>query len=103
MPAPTTPSPSERLWSEFTEWMRAQRGTMSSTLISYRLPISALLQNLGTDPQTFTAERLRHFLLSQVKPRKTLGFATPNEEFAKLVAKLDDTNDVSNGGVRYGT
>ena len=35
--------------------------------------------------------------------RKTLGFATPNEEFAKLVANLDDEIVVSNCGVRYGT
>lgn len=66
-PSTTTPSPAERLWREFTEWMRAQRGTMNSTLTNYRLPIAALLQNLGTDPRAFTAERLRHFLLRQVK------------------------------------
>ena len=66
-PSTTTPSQAERLWCEFTEWMRAQRGTMNSTLTSYRLPIAALLQNLGTDPRAFTAERLRHFLLRQVK------------------------------------
>jgi integrase/recombinase XerD len=93
MPAPTTPSPSERLWSEFTEWMRAQRGTMSSTLISYRLPISALLQNLGTDPQTFTAERLRHFLLSQVKQlsqKQSKNLATALRMFLRfLIARGD--------------
>jgi site-specific recombinase XerD len=66
-PSAATPSPAERVWTEFTEWMRAQRGTMSSTLGGYRRPISALLQNLGTDPSAFTAEGLRHFLLQQVK------------------------------------
>ena len=40
---------------------------MSSTLTGYRRPISALLQNLGTDPGAYTAEGLRHFLLQQVK------------------------------------
>lgn len=62
-----TPSPAERLWYEFTEWMRAQRGSMNSMLTSYSLPIAALLQSVGTDPRAFTAERLRHFLLQQVK------------------------------------
>jgi site-specific recombinase XerD len=66
-PSAATPSPAERVWTEFTEWMRAQRGTMSSTLGGYRRPISALLQNLGTDPSAFTAEGLRRFLLQQVK------------------------------------
>ena len=66
-PSAATPSPAERVWTEFTEWMRAQRGTMSSTLSGYRRPISALLQNLGTDPSAFSAEGLRHFLLQQVK------------------------------------
>jgi len=63
----TTPTPAEGLWREFSKWMRAQRGTMDSTLASYRLPITALLLNLGTDPRAFTAESLRHFLLRQVK------------------------------------
>jgi integrase/recombinase XerD len=66
-PSTATPSPAEGIWAEFTEWMRAQRGTMSSTLTGYRRPISALLQNLGTDPSAFSAEGLRHFLLQQVK------------------------------------
>jgi integrase/recombinase XerD len=61
------PTPAERLWNEFTKWMRSQRGTMDSTIANYRLPITALLQNLGADPSAFTAERLRHFLLQQIK------------------------------------
>ena len=63
----TTPSPTEMLWQEFTDWMRAQRGTMNSTLANYRLPVTALLQDLGTDTGVFTAERLRQFLQQQVK------------------------------------
>ena len=64
---PTTPSPTEMLWQGFTEWMRGQRGTMHSTLANYRLPVKALLQDLGTDTRVFTAERLRQFLQQQVK------------------------------------
>ena len=63
----TTASPAERLWSEFSEWMRAHRGTMNSTLSNYRLSITALLKDLGVDIRAFTAERLRHFLLRHMK------------------------------------
>jgi integrase/recombinase XerD len=63
----TTPSPTEMLWQEFTDWMRSQRGTMISTLANYRLPVTALLQDLGTDTRVFTAEGLRQFLQQQVK------------------------------------
>jgi IS30 family transposase len=58
----------------------------------------------GTSLSGFTQDELDVVAASlNDRPRKTLGFATPNEEFAKLVAMLDDTNDVVNGGVRYGT
>jgi site-specific recombinase XerD len=63
----TMPSPTEMLWQEFTDWMRAQRGTMNITLANYRLPVTALLQDLKTDTGVFTAERLRQFLQQQVK------------------------------------
>ena len=51
---------------EFREWMRAQRGTMDTTLKTYRLPIIELLNDLGTDPSTFDAHGLRKFLLRRV-------------------------------------
>jgi integrase/recombinase XerD len=44
---------------EFREWMRTQRGTMDTTLNTYRLPIIDLLNDLGTDPSTFDAHGLR--------------------------------------------
>jgi integrase/recombinase XerD len=66
-PTTTTPSPAERLWREFIDWMRLQRGTMNSTIANYRLPVTALLQDLGTDTRDFTAARLRQFFRQQVK------------------------------------
>jgi integrase/recombinase XerD len=65
-PTPKTPTPAERLWGEFIDWMRTQRGTLSSTLVNYRLPVMALLQDLGTDTSTLTAVTLRQFLQQQV-------------------------------------
>jgi hypothetical protein len=38
-PTPKIPTPAERLCGEFTDWVRTQRGTMSSTLVNYRLPV----------------------------------------------------------------
>jgi IS30 family transposase len=37
------------------------------------------------------------------RPRKTLAYATPGEEFANLLAKMAGTSDTLNGGVRYET
>ena len=57
----------------------------------------------GTSLSGFTQDQLDVVAASlNDRPRKTLGFATPNEVFAKLVANLNDTNVVSNCGVRYG-
>lgn len=53
------------LLEEFNGWMRTQRGTMDSTLGSYRLYVIRLLRALGTEPKDFTAKDLREFLLQQ--------------------------------------
>jgi hypothetical protein len=37
------------------------------------------------------------------RPRKTLGYATPNEQFANLIPALASENEISAGGVRYQT
>ncbi len=37
------------------------------------------------------------------RPRKTLGYATSNEQFANLIAALASENEISAGGVRYQT
>jgi IS30 family transposase len=57
----------------------------------------------GTSLSGFTQAELDVVATSlNDRPRKTLGFATPNEVFAKLVANLDGANDLSNGAVLYG-
>jgi integrase/recombinase XerD len=66
-PPPPLPCKAEALLlNEFGEWMRAQRGTLDSTLANYRLPITDLLRDLGTIPSAFTAIGLREFLLRRV-------------------------------------
>jgi IS30 family transposase len=37
------------------------------------------------------------------RPRTTLGYATPNEQFANLIPALASENEISAGGVRYQT
>lgn len=53
------------LYTEFCEWMKAQRGTLDITLTNYRLPVTNLLQSLG-EPSAYSAQRLRAFFLQQV-------------------------------------
>lgn len=89
--APATPA--DILWHEFSDWMRSQRGTMDTTLAGYRLPVSKLLQCLGTDPRTFTAKGLREFLLDLVhrsSQEKAKNFATALRMFLRfLIARGD--------------
>lgn len=87
------PTPAAILWDEFSQWMRSQRGTLDSTLASYRLPVIKLLQSLGTDPHDFTAIELRQFLLQQVQrssQAKAKNLATALRMFLRfLIARGD--------------
>ncbi len=53
------------LFISFCQWMRAQRGTMDSTLNNYRLTIIDLLETLGDQPEQYTAETLRTFVVNR--------------------------------------
>lgn len=81
------------LLREFNEWMKVQRGTLDSTLANYRLPITALLQKLGNDPNAFTAKGLREFLLGHIEhssPEKSKNLATAIRMFLRyLIAQGD--------------
>ena len=47
----------------FCDWMRRQRGTCDATLYGYSIPVRDLLKQLGEDPGTFDAQKLRQFIL----------------------------------------
>ncbi len=55
------------LVEEFNQWMRTHRGTLDSTLGSYRASVIKLIQAMGTDPKSFNAKGVRNFLLHQVR------------------------------------
>jgi integrase/recombinase XerD len=73
---------------EFREWMRAQRGTLDTTLNNYRLPIMDLLEDLGTEPSAFDAKGLREFLLQRVgcfSQEKSKNLATAVRMFLRFL------------------
>src|ERR1019366_8336595 len=80
---PKIPTPAERLWGEFTDWMRTQRGTMSSTLANYRLPVTALRMFL-------------RFLIARGDCPTGLDYAIPTVARCRLAAlpKYLPANDV---------
>jgi site-specific recombinase XerD len=47
--------------------MRQQRGTSGRTLNNYSLPIRDLLKNIGDEPQRFTAQKVRKFVLERTR------------------------------------
>jgi len=47
----------------FRHWMRTHRGTTEATVTIYRPTLIALLQTLGEEPERFTAQALRAFIL----------------------------------------
>jgi site-specific recombinase XerD len=47
---------------EFLGWMSAHRGVVETTLSSYQLYVTQLVELLGDDPQTYTARGLRNFV-----------------------------------------
>jgi integrase/recombinase XerD len=57
--APPEPS---HLVREFLGWMSAQRGVVETTLTSYRCYVTALVDTLGDDPDTYTSQDLRDFV-----------------------------------------
>jgi len=62
--APPEPLP---LVCEFLQWMRVHRGAVESTLTSYRLYVTNLLDFLGDDPSKYTARGLRDFIAERYR------------------------------------
>jgi hypothetical protein len=66
--ASSLPPPAEpALLGDFRRWMQTHRGTTQATLNGYRLPLTALLNQLGDQPECFEAQALRAFVLEQAR------------------------------------
>jgi len=62
--APPEPS---HLVREFLGWMSAQHGVVETTLTSYRCYVTALVDTLGNDPNTYTSQDLRDFVAKRYR------------------------------------
>jgi site-specific recombinase XerD len=67
VPAAEPPKESSPLVADFLQWMAVQRGPVETTLSSYRIYVTSLIDFLGDDPQTYTAKGLREFIADRYR------------------------------------
>ena len=71
LPPPITPPSASERWpilGEFRLWMRRNRGLTETTMDVYQYTLVALLDALGAEPRTYSAEALRDFVLERARP-----------------------------------
>lgn len=51
----------------FGNWMRSHRGSRESTLANYRYVLCKLIQRFGSEPRSYTAAKLRAFILAEAR------------------------------------
>ena len=63
-------SPAERwpILVAFRDWMLSHRGVAESSLDTYQRILVGLLEDIGDDPEAFTAQAIRNFVLDRAKP-----------------------------------
>ena len=67
VPPADPPAESRTLVREFLRWMTANRGSVETTLTSYRLYVTSLVDCLGDDPHTYAASGLRDFMATRYR------------------------------------
>jgi integrase/recombinase XerD len=69
-PMVVPPSPTDRwpVLMEFRSWMRTHRGLTESTLDAYEGILAGLVEALGEETATYSAENLRSFVLNRARP-----------------------------------
>jgi integrase/recombinase XerD len=71
LPLPVTAPSASDLWpmlGEFRSWLREHHGLTETTLDVYQGILVGLLNALGDDPQAYSAEALRNFVLDRARP-----------------------------------
>jgi integrase/recombinase XerD len=71
LPPPVAPPSASDLWpmlKEFRSWMRKHRGLTETTLDVYEGILVGLVEALGDDGSTYSAETLRSFVLGRARP-----------------------------------
>lgn len=69
---PLQPQSAVEIWpilGEFRTWMRAHRGVSSSSLDTYQITLIDLMRSLGDDPQAYTPQAIRGFVLERAGQR----------------------------------
>ena len=64
------PTPQKKVWAilnAFRTWMRSHRGIAKSSLDTYQTTLVGLLATLGDDPEAFTVEAIRAFVLERAR------------------------------------
>lgn len=67
VPAASSPPGPSLLAGGFLRWMTAHRGAAETTVASYRLYVTNLVDFLGADPQRYTAGGLRDFIAERYR------------------------------------
>ena len=65
--AAQTPPELHPLVREFLNWMSTERGAVDTTLNAYRCYATALVGDLGDDPQMYTSHDLRDFVAQRYR------------------------------------
>ena len=68
LPAPVSAVERWPLLEEFRSLMRQHRGVTETTLDIYQIVLVDLLEALGDDPSSYTAEAVRQFVLERARP-----------------------------------
>lgn len=71
LPPPIAPPSASERWpilAEFRLWMRKNRGLTETTIDVYQYTLVALLEALGAEAHTYSAEALRAFVLDRARP-----------------------------------
>ena len=67
VPAADAPAETRILVLDFLRWMKANRGCVETTLTTYRIYVTNMVDLLGDDPRTYTASGLRDFVAKQYR------------------------------------